>query len=121
MNTLTESVASALIYIVAHVLTYTTNASGGTSVAAVVGANLCYILMPLLALKGYEALKVLIEKFYLLGLIASAAIAIAIFALSSFTSSSVLILLALTGAFYVIIAEVEQWAKDHFEKGESNE
>ena len=115
------SATAALIFIISHILTYTTNSSGGISISAVVGMNLCYILMPLLALKGYEALKLLIKKYLLLGLIAAAVIVIAIFSLSSLTSSSALILIAFVGALYVVIIAVDQWAKEFYKKGGLNE
>jgi hypothetical protein len=121
MVEISASVSAALIFIVSHVLTYTTNSSGGIAISAVVGMNLCYILMPLLALKGCEALKLLIKKYLLLGLIASATIVIAIFTLSSFTSSSALILIAFVGALYIIIAAVDQWAKEFYKQGGLNE
>jgi hypothetical protein len=121
MTELTASVTGALVFIIAHILTYTTSSSGGISLAAVIGANLCYILMPLLALKGYEAFKLMIEKFFLFGLIAATGIAIAIFVLSSLTSSSALIMVALLGALYVVIAEIDKWAKEYYGKGELNE
>lgn len=121
MTVLTASAVSALIYIIAHVLTYTTGASGGTTVIAAVGANLCYILLPLYVLKGYEAFKFLLEKFYFWGMIAAIGIAIAVFMFSSASSSSVFVLIALVGAFYVIISEIEKWAKDHYGKAEQRE
>lgn len=118
MTELSASVTAALIFIISHILTYTTNNSGEISIAAVVGMNLCYILMPLLALKGCEALKLLVKKYLLLGLIAAVAIVIAILAFSTLASSAALVLVALVGALYIIIAAVDKWAKEHFEKAE---
>ena len=121
MVEISASATAALIFIISHILTYTTNSSGGISISAVVGMNLCYILMPLLALKGCEALKLLIKKYLLLGLIATVVIVIAIFSLSSLTSSSALILIAFVGALYVVIIAVDQWAKEFYKKGGLNE
>lgn len=118
---ITASPASALIYVVCFLLSLTTSSSGGTSFVAVVAANLCYMLLPLLAFMGWEAIQKLVSKFFFFGLLISISLTIVLFWLSSTASMSVLLLLALLGAVYIILTCVEKWANENYSKGEANE
>lgn len=120
-NKMTASPEAAAIFIGAFILSYTTGASGGISLIAVVGVNLCLMLMPILVILGFDAMQHLIERYFFFGILMAAGLMISTFLLSSLASTSVLNLLALIGAFYVVILHVGQWAKEHFGKGETNE
>ncbi len=108
------SVASALLFTAAHIFSYTSNATDSTSFIAVAALNISLVFMPIMLYVGYEALTSLPKK---IGFLAIAAW-IGVVLLSAVLSSSVVILLALTGVFYTIFVHVDTWAKEHYSKGE---
>ena len=118
---LSVSLECAVIYIVAFILSYTTGASGGVSLVSVVGTNLCLMLMLLFVVLGFDAMQHLVEKLRFAGVLVAAGLMLSTFFLSSLASTSVLCLLALIGAFYVVIVNIGQRATDYFGKGETNE
>ena len=115
------SLECALIYVIGFILSYTTGASGGISLVAVVSTNLCMMLMILFVILGFDAMQHLVEKLHLIGVLVAAGLLLSTFFLSSLASASVLSLLALIGAFYVVIINIGQRATDYFGKGETNE
>ena len=86
-----------------------------------VGTNLCLMLMLLFVVLGFDAMQHLVEKLHLIGVLVAAGLLLSTFFLSSLASTSVLSLLALIGAFYVVIINIGQRATDYFGKGETNE
>ena len=111
---ITVSATAALVFIVSYVLSFATSAAGSISIAAVVGNNVCLILMPCLLLKGLEALKALPFKLGFFGLL----IAAGLIAFMISVAASLPMLLALIGAFFVLIVSVDAWAKGFYGKGE---
>lgn len=111
---LTVSVPAAVIFLIAYLLSFATSAEGGLSLVAIVGNNVAIMLIPCLILKGFTALKAIPLRLGFLGLLISGGIII--FILSSPSAPS---LLALVGAFFVLIVSIDRWAKDHFGKGEN--
>ncbi len=110
---LTVSVPAAIVFMISYLLSFATSAAGGVSIIAVIGNNLCLMLMPCLILKGFAALKALPLKLGFWGiLIAGGLILFFIF------SPSLPSLLALLGAFFVLVVSIDRWAKDHYGKGE---
>lgn len=112
---LSVSVEAAIIFIVAHVLSFATDSFGNTSLWAVVGGNLSLILFPVFLLTGLETIKALPKKLGLVGLVIMILIIILIFAMFS----QFPIILALVGSFFVIFKNVDLWAKEHYGKGEN--
>ena len=107
------SCTAALIFLAAHLLSFTTSASNTTSFLAVVSLNISIILLPALICIGARALLVKLPRK--IGILAIAAW-IAIFLISNSVQASIVIILALIGAFYIILVRVEAWAKDHYAK-----
>ena len=114
MTRITVSVPAALVFVVAYVLSFATSAAGEISLVAVIGNNLCLTLMPCLFLKGLESFKALIFKLGFFGLLI--VVGFAAFMISAVTSLPML--LALIGAFFVLIVSVDSWAKGFYGKGE---
>lgn len=114
MTRITVSVPAALIFVIAYVLSFATSAAGEISLAAVIGNNLCLMLMPCLLLKGLEAFRALLLRLGFFGLLIVAGLIA--FMVSAFNSLPML--LALIGAFFVIIVSVDIWAKGFYGKGE---
>lgn len=111
---LTVSVPAAVIFLVAYLLSFATSAEGGLSIIAIIGNNVAIMLTPCLILKGIAALKALPLRLGFWGILISGGIIIFIL-----LSPSALSLLALVGAFFVLIVSIDRWAKDHFGKGDN--
>ena len=107
------SCTAALVFLVAHLLSFTTSASNTTSFVGIVSLNVSIILLPALLCIGARALIVKLPKK--IGILAIAAW-IAIFLISNSVQTSIITILALIGAFYIILVRVEAWAKDHYAK-----
>ena len=114
-TTLTVSVSAAIVFIVAYILSFSTDSHGNISLTAIVGGNLSIILAPVLFITGFSAIKSLPKRFGLFGLIIMIVLLILIFAMFS----QLPIILALTGAFSIIFKNVDSWAKEHYGKGEN--
>jgi hypothetical protein len=110
-GSLSYSTLSAIMFVIFYVVSFTTNASGNIAFAAVVCANLSMMLMPGLLVVGTRALGQTIFKLGMIGLILAAAV---IFVSFSFS----LYILALFGAAYTVIVNVNTWSKDKFDKNE---
>ena len=108
-STLTYSTISAIVFIACYVLSFTTDSSGNVAFISTVGANLAFMLLPGLLIIGITALVKMIFKLRLIGLILAAALIFATFFFSLF-------ILALLGAAYTIIVNIDVWAKDHYSK-----
>ena len=108
------SAASALVYLFAHICSFTSGASGTVSFFSVAATNISLILLPLMLCVGGEFLLSLPRKIgFLAILIWGGAIL-----LSMLLSGSIINILALTGCFYTVITSVDIWAKEHYSKGE---
>lgn len=114
-TTLTVSVSAAIVFIVAYILSFSTDSHGNVSLTAIVGGNLSIILAPVLFITGFSAIKSLPKRFGLFGIIIMIVLLILIFAMFS----QLPIILALTGAFSIIFKNVDSWAKEHYGKGEN--
>lgn len=110
------SVAAAIVYTAAHIFSYTSSASSAPSFIAAVGANVSLILLPLLLYVGFEFMANLPQKLGFLALVAW----LGIFAAAYFLSSSILNVIALIGAFYTLLVNIDLWAEEHYRKGEDS-
>ncbi len=108
------SSSAAIVYIIAHIFSFTSSASNAPSFAASLGSNISLILLPLLLCVGFNFVADLPKKIGFFALLAWGGIALAAFILSS----SVVEMIALLGAFYTIIACIDAWAGEHYRKGE---
>ena len=106
---------AALLFIASYLASFTTSASGGTSLLAVIGMNISIILTPCLFIVGLKSIKAMPLRLGFIGLLLS----IAVFALVFISSASVFTVFALAGACYTMIAAIDEWAKKHYSKGES--
>jgi hypothetical protein len=116
-NHLTASLVTSLVFIGAYLISFTTSASGKVAFAAVVANNIAVMLTPCLFIIGIRSIKLMPFKLGLIGLLASIAVIIIMF----LPSSSALTVLALTGALFTVVENIDAWAKEHYSKGESNE
>jgi hypothetical protein len=107
------STVTAIVFIGAHVCSFTSGPNTSTPLTAIVATNLCLILCPCLIYKAMQGFKALLIKLGILGLL----ICGALIACAFFITTSPLLVIALIGAFYTIIAAVDAWAKDHYSKG----
>ncbi|MBE6684900.1 MAG: hypothetical protein E7592_04550 [Ruminococcaceae bacterium] len=114
-RTLSVSTVAALLFLIAHIMSFTTDASNNTTFIAVVFGNVSFMLVPALALAGITAIKNFSKKLGILSLII---FALLIFVLFNATSSF-FILIALIGAFYVLVTSIDSWAKDFYGKGDN--
>ena len=111
---ITVSCTAALIFLVAHVFSFTSGASYAPSFVAIAAENISLILLPALLLIGWEKVSLLPKK---IGFLAIAAW-IGIVLVANALSASLLSILALIGAFCIIFARTDSWAEDHYRKGE---
>lgn len=114
-RTLSVSAVTALVFIFAHIMSFTTDASNNPSFIAIVCGNISFMLIPCLALTGIGAIMTLPKKLGVLGVIPVALLIIILFnRLSSF-----FILLALVGSFFTIVQKIDFWAKEFYNKGDN--
>lgn len=106
------SSATALVFLASHVLSYTSGASYAPSFIAVVSGNLSLILLPALLCIGFRIMGDLPKKIGFLAVI----IWIVAVIIANALSASILTVLALIGAFYIILVRTDAWAKDHYAK-----
>ncbi len=111
---ITVSCTAAIVFLIAHVFSYTTGASYAPSFVAIAAENLALILIPALLLIGWEKVAALPKKIGFLAI----AVWIGIVLATNALSSSIISVLALIGAFCIIFARTDSWAKDHYRKGE---
>ncbi len=110
----TVSCTAAIVFLVAHVFSYTSGASHSPSFVAIAAENLSLILIPALLLIGWEKIAALPKKIGFLAI----AVWIGIVLATNALSASIISVLALIGAFCIIFARTDTWAKDHYRKGE---
>ena len=110
----TVSCTAALVFLVAHVFSFTSGASHAPSFVAIAAENISLVLLPALLLIGWEKVSLLPKR---IGFLAIAAW-IGIVLVANALSASLLSILALIGAFCIIFAGTDSWAKDHYRKGE---
>lgn len=111
---ITVSCTAAIVFLIAHVFSYTTGASYAPSFVAIAAENLSLILIPALLLIGWEKVAALPKKIGFLAI----AVWIGIVLATNALSASIISVLALIGAFCIIFARTDSWAKDHYRKGE---
>jgi hypothetical protein len=110
------SVAAAIVYTAAHIFSYTSSVSSAPSFTAAVGANVSLIFLPLLLYVGFEFMAHLPQKLGFLALL----VWLGIFMAAYLLSSSVLDIIALIGAFYTLLVNIDLWAEEHYSKGEDS-
>lgn len=108
------SCTAAIVFLVAHVLSFTSSASYAPSFIAIAAENLSLILIPALLIVGWDRVASLPKKIGFLAIAAWIGIVLA----TSVLSASIISVLALIGAFSIIFARTDSWAKDHYRKGE---
>lgn len=112
---LTLNVFTSAVFIAALVLTFAKDPLGEASMVATVALNLCIILSPALVLTAFEALRWLPTKLGIIGLILDGALIVfVLISLSSFP-----LIIPLIGAAFIIIKCADDWAKEHYKKGEN--
>lgn len=114
-SVVTLNVFASAVFFLALVLSFAQDPFGETSMVATVALNLCIILSPALILTAFEAIRWLPTKLGIIGLIlAGALIVFVLISLSSFP-----LIIPLIGAAFIIIRSVDDWAKEHYKKGEN--
>jgi hypothetical protein len=108
-DTICYTTLSAVLFIIFYILSFTTDASGNVAFISVIAVNLALMLLPGLLIIGIRALTRMIFKLGFIGLILVAA---AVFATFSFS----IYVLALIGAAYTVIINIDAWAKNHYSK-----
>ncbi len=108
------SLATALVYVAAHVFSYTSSSSYAPSFFATASENISLILLPVLLAVGFGVMADLPKKIGFLALVAWIGAVI----LANVMYASILTVLALVGAFYIIFVRTDSWAKEHYAKGE---
>jgi hypothetical protein len=109
---ISASLAAALTFVAAHVLSYTSGASYAPSFLAIAAENISLILLPALLCVGFDAMAALPRKIGFLALIAW----IGAVLLAYLLTLSILTALALIGAFYIFFVRTDDWAKNHYAK-----
>ena len=114
-NYITADIYTAIVFAAAYLVSFASGASGGTSLAAVVGSNISLMLTPCLFIVGLRSLKLMPYKLGIIGILFSMGTIILIFV----SSSSAFTVFAIAGAAYTVINSVDAWAKQHYSKGEN--
>ena len=106
------SVMSAVVFVVAYVLSLSTDVSGNTDMLGAVGANLRLILTPGLFLCGTESVAMLTKKAKAGGCL----LFIGLILLFVLLSAYIFLIIAAVGAIHIIVKAIDSWAKDHYSK-----
>lgn len=112
--TMKASLAAALIFAVAHILSFTSSPTYAPSFLATASQNISILLLPLLFYVGLGALASLPKKIGFLALAAYIGLVI----LAGILSISVISVIALCGVCYTIFQNTDSWAKAHYSEGE---
>ena len=112
---LSVSVITALLFILATVLSFSIDPYNDTSIVAIVADNICLILGPALLIMTGRALRALPGKLGFIGLLIAGFITL--FMILAFYAFPMIV--ALVGAVYVIVINVDAWAKEHYRKGDN--
>ena len=107
------SVTAAIVYAAAYICSFTTGASSAPSFVATAAANISLILLPLLLCVGFGFMTSLPKRIGFLALVAWLGAASVAYLLSS----SLIDIIALVGAFYTLLVNVDTWAEEHYSKG----
>ena len=108
------SCTAALIFLAAHIFSFTSGASHAPSFIAIAAENISLVLLPALLLVGWDKVSALPKRIGFLAI----AVWIGIVLAANALSASLLSVLALIGAFCIILARTDTWARDHYRKGE---
>ena len=112
---ISASLTAALVFVAAHVFSYTSSASSAPSFFAIASENISLVLLPALMCIGFETMAALPRKIGFLALAAWIGVILA----STVLSISIMTVLALIGAFCIFFVRTDSWAKDHYaNKGE---
>lgn len=112
--TMTASLAAALIFAVAHILSFTSSSTYAPSFLATTSKNISLVLLPLLFYVGLGVLASLPKKIGFLALAAYVGLVI----LAGILSISIISVIALSGVFYTFFVNIDSWAKTHYSEGE---
>jgi hypothetical protein len=116
-RTITASIPAATIFILAHLISFATDASSKISFAATVAMNIYIMLAPLFICTGIKTAIALPKKRVFAGILLFLALIIITFVIPS----AFITVIAFVGAFGVMIAQLDAWAKEHYGKGGNNE
>ncbi len=108
------TVMSAIVFVIAHICSFTSGASDRGSVFSAAAMNISLILLPLMLSVGVGFLASLPHRIGFLAIV----IWIGTVILSAVLSSSLISVFALIGSFFTIVMGVDAWAKEHYSKGE---
>ncbi len=111
------SLVAAFLYIVSHILSFTTAPDGRYSFLSVVAENIAIVLLPCMLLLGFESLRLLANKgvggfFAMLGIVIGGIFIVSSYQISLFT------FLAFVGAVGIMLLRLDKWAKKYYKKGE---
>ncbi len=107
------SSAAGIVYVAAYICSFTTGASGSLSFVAIAAGNINLILLPLLLYVGFGFLTHLPKKIGFLSVLAWLGVAVASYMLAS----PIIDIIALVGAFYTLLTNIDAWAEEHYSKG----
>lgn len=112
--TMTASLAAALIFAIAHILSFTSSPTYAPSFLATASQNISLVLLPLLFYVGLGALASLPKRIGFLALAAYVGLII----LAGILSISIISVIALWGVFHTFFVNTDSWAKTHYSEGE---
>ena len=107
------SVFAALVYLAAYICSFTSSPSSMPSFFAAASRNLGLVLLPLLLCVGFTFLKSIPRKIGFFSILAW----LGVVGVAYLLQSSVVDIIALVGAFYTIIVNIDLWAETHYSKG----
>lgn len=106
------SVYAAGLFILAFILSLSTDTAGNPDMLSVVAGNLRLMLTPGLLLVGLDSLSAILRKLRGLGFFMLLFLFVAIFTLSDY----IVLILAAIGAVYIIVTAIDAWAQNHYSK-----
>lgn len=106
------SVYAAGLFILAFILSLSTDTAGNPDMLSVVAGNLRLMLTPGLLLVGLDSLSAILRKLRGLGFFMLLFLFVAIFTLSDY----IVLILAAIGAVYIIVTAIDAWAQKHYSK-----
>ena len=107
------SVTAAIVYVATYICSFTSSPSSAPSFFATAAGNISIVLLPLLVCVGFVFMVAIPKKVGFLAIVAWIGVAAASYLLQS----SVIEIIALVGAFYTIIVNIDLWAETHYSKG----
>ncbi|MBQ7357768.1 MAG: DUF2232 domain-containing protein [Clostridia bacterium] len=106
------SVYAAGLFILAFILSLSTDTAGNPDILSVVAGNLRLMLTPGLLIVGLGSLSAILRKLRGLGFFVLLFLFVAIFTLSDY----IVLILAAIGAVYIIVTAIDEWAQKHYSK-----